>query len=142
MNSQFTPLDKAFPMTEQITLTLPSEVYQQAEVLARRSGRSVGEVLTETIELSLRPLGMPAKEEAAPETWSDEEVRAGADLQMAVDEDQRLSDLLQRQQAGLLTNAERGELASLMDLYQRLLLRKAQALREAVRRRLRGPVEP
>jgi hypothetical protein len=42
----------------------------------------------------------------------------------------------------LLTNAERGELASLMDLYQRLLLRKAQALREAVRRGLRGPLEP
>jgi hypothetical protein len=87
-------------MTEQITLTLPSDVYRQAEVLARRSGRSVGEVLTETIELSLRPLGTPATGEAAPENWSDEEVRARADLQMGPEEDQRLSDLLQGQQAG------------------------------------------
>ena len=80
--------------------------------------------------------------EVAPETWSDVEVRAGTDVQMPVAEDQRLSDLLQRQQAGSLTDAERGELASLIGLYQRLLLRKAQALREAVRRGLRDPLEP
>jgi hypothetical protein len=128
-------------MSEQITLTLPSEVFRQAEALARRAGRPVGDLLAETVELSLRPLGA-APDEPPPDAWSDEEVLAGADQQMPAAEDQRLSELLQRQQAGPLTSTERSDLNGLMALYQRLLLRKAQALREAVRRGLRGPVEP
>jgi hypothetical protein len=69
-------------------------------------------------------------------------VLAAADVQIPPAEDERLSDLLTRQQAGTLTDTERPELAALMELYQRLLLRKAQALREAVRRGLRAPLEP
>ncbi len=61
---------------------------------------------------------------------------------MPAAEDERLSDLLDRQQAGSLSVAERSELTALMALYQRLLLRKAQGLREAVRRGLRRPVQP
>jgi hypothetical protein len=41
----------------QITVTLPTEVLQRAEQLARCTGRSVDQLLAETIELSLRPLG-------------------------------------------------------------------------------------
>jgi hypothetical protein len=74
--------------------------------------------------------------------WSDQEALANADLQMAQAEDEQLSSLLDRQQAGLLTSSERSELGALMALYQRLLLRKAQGLREAVRRGLREPVQP
>ena len=128
-------------MTEQITLTLPSAVLQQAEILARRAGRPVGDLLAETIELSLQPLGETAPDELLPEAWSDEEILANADLQMPPAEDERLSDLLDRQQAGLLTTSERSELNALMGLYQRLLLRKAQGLREAVRRGIRGPLQ-
>jgi len=56
---------------------------------------------------------------------------------MAAVDDARLSMLLDHQQAGTLTSEERAELAALMQLYQVGLLRKAQALREAVRRGLR-----
>ncbi len=42
-------------MSEQITLTLPTAVYQQAEALARDAGRPVADVLVETIERSLCP---------------------------------------------------------------------------------------
>ena len=41
-------------MSEQIILTLPTAVYQQAEALARDSGRPVVEVLVERIERSLQ----------------------------------------------------------------------------------------
>jgi hypothetical protein len=51
-----------------------------------------------------------------------------------------LSDLLGRQQAGLLTDAERAELSKLMQVYQTKLLQKVQALHEAVRRGLREPL--
>ena len=82
------------------------------------------------------------RDEPLPDAWSDEETLANAELQMPAAEDERLSDLLDRQQAATLSAAERSELAALMALYQRLLLRKAQGLREAVRRGLRGPIEP
>jgi hypothetical protein len=61
---------------------------------------------------------------------------------MPAAEDQRLSILLHQQQAGSLTDAERPELTALMQAYQQQLLLKAQALREAVRRGLRGPLQP
>lgn len=57
-------------------------------------------------------------------------------------QDQRLSDLLDRQKGGELRADERVELIALMQAYQDGLFRKAQALREAVRRGLRAPLEP
>ena len=72
----------------------------------------------------------------------DEEVLALTALQMKPAQDRRLSLLLGRQQAGSLTKVERFELFTLMQVYQEGLLRKAQALREAVRRGLREPLEP
>jgi hypothetical protein len=50
--------------------------------------------------------------------------------------------LLERQQAAALSTDERTELRGLMQTYQESLLRKARALREAVRRGLRGSPAP
>ncbi len=129
-------------MSAQITVTLPEEVLQRAELWAQRAGRSVADLLAETIEVSLRPLGPPADGQRPLTTWSDDEVLKAADGGLTAVADQRLSDLLDRQQAGLLTETERAELSALMHLYQQGLLRKAQALREAVRRGLREPLQP
>ena len=63
-----------------------------------------------------------------------------SELQMEPDQDTRLSELLDRQQAGLLTEAERPELQALMQIYQESLLRKATALSEAVQRGLMEPL--
>jgi hypothetical protein len=61
---------------------------------------------------------------------------------MAPEQDRRLSVLLQKQQERVLSAAEQTELLLLMQVYQEGVLRKAQALREAVRRGLRTPLEP
>src|SRR5262245_37561192 len=127
--------------SDQITLTLPPGFLERARALARRAGRPVEELLTETLQLSLDPLGN-GSDDRPPESWSDEEVLAAADRQMPPSEDARLSELLARQQAGTLVASDRGELNALMGLYQRLLLQKAQGWREAVRRGLRPPVQP
>lgn len=55
-------------------------------------------------------------------------------------DDARLSELLYRQQATLLTNDEQQQLAALMHLYQVGLLRNAQAMRVAVERGLMEPL--
>jgi hypothetical protein len=52
-----------------------------------------------------------------------------------------MGQLLDRQQAGRLSEAARSELAALMQIYHENLVRKAQALSEAVRRGLLGPLE-
>ena len=72
---------------------------------------------------------------------SDEEVVALTELQMLPEQDRRLSTLLQKQQERTLSAPEQAELILLMQVYQEGLLRKAQALREAVQRGLRAPLE-
>src|SRR4051812_28005916 len=119
-------------MSEQITLTLPSGLYQRVEAFARRSGRPMGELLAETIEITLTSFV----------DCTDEEVMAATEITMADADNQRLSELLGRQSEGELRPGERGELADLMSLYERMLVHKAKALQEAVRRGLRGPLEP
>jgi hypothetical protein len=126
-------------MSTQIALTLPEQVYQQAKRLAWLTNCKVNELLTEAITLSLAPV-TAAGESAPPMTeLSDQEVLALTRLEMPAAQDRQLSRLLHRQQAGRLTSRQRAELIALMQVYQEGLLRKAQALREAVRR---GLIEP
>jgi predicted DNA-binding protein len=130
-------------MLDQITVTLPTEILQRAEQLARCTGRSVDQLLAETIELSLRPLGTSSLPEEGMAEWSDEQVlEAADDSGLSTAEDRRLSELLHRQQAGTLSAEERPQLTGLMEVYQTQLLRKARALGEAVRRGLRPPLPP
>jgi hypothetical protein len=126
-------------MDAQITVTLPEELLRRAELLARRTGRALPDLLTETITLSLQPLGTTTPSEDL-HTCPDEQVQAESELEMLPAEDNRLSLLLDRQQEGTLAPAERAELTSLLHKYQCLLLRKAQALQESVRRGLREPL--
>jgi hypothetical protein len=126
----------------QITVNLPEEVVQRAQRVAERAGRPVEDLLAETIELSLRPLGAAFGGDRPITDWSDQEVLAGIGTELPPADDARLSQLLDQQQAGPIALAERAELALLLESYQSGLLHKAQALREAARRGLRGPLQP
>lgn len=125
-------------MSTQITLTLPDTVYGRAESLAYMTGQSVADVLVTTITLSLPELSTEDENNSSVEVLSDAEVLSLADAQMEPDKAQQLSKLLDRQQAGVLSEAERARLHNLMHHYNTGLLRKAQALQEAVRRGLRS----
>jgi hypothetical protein len=129
-------------MSTEIILTLPDDVLRRAQLLAQRSRRPVGEVLTEALELSFNPMATRAVREEPMANWSDAQVLAATDAHLSESDDARLGELLDRQQACLLTPAERVETAGLMEQYQKGLLSKAQALREAVRRGLREPLQP
>ncbi len=125
-------------MSTRVILNLPDEVYNQAELM----NQDVPHVLAETIESVLSPLGASGGELTPVGKLSDSEVLAAADLRMEEAQGRRLGRLLDRQQAGRLREAERNELAALMQVYHECLVRKAQALREAVRRGLREPLAP
>ena len=123
-------------MSTQLTLDLPENLVARAQTIAQRVGQSVNDLLAESIELSLKPWGMVLDGDIHQS--GDDDVLNACDLQ----DDCRLTELLQRQQAETLPVHEQAELASLMQVYQEGLVRKAEALREAVRRGLRQPVQP
>lgn len=132
-------------MNKPITLNLPEDVYKRAEGLAQLIGRDLTDVLVEAISLSLSstsPINDSDRDRAESlKSLSDREVMAMSELQMESEQDLRLSQLLSKQQADTLSEAERPELWTLMQIYQTLLLKKAVALREAVSRGLREPLE-
>jgi hypothetical protein len=127
-------------MSTQITITLPDEVYQRSERFARLANRDIASVVADTIELSIPPISPEAAALEPVSALSDEQVMALTQLQMESEQDARLSDLLDRQQSGILTEIERIELQTLMQIYQEGLLRKATALSEAVKRGLMEPL--
>jgi hypothetical protein len=127
-------------MTVPVTLNLPEDLYQRAANFANLLGKDVMEVLVDTLTLSLAPIGTQSGVMPAVTTLSDQNVLALSESRLQPKDDQRLSELLSKQQEGLLTQDEQSELLGLMQIYQEGLLRKAQALRESVQRGLREPL--
>ncbi|MBC5796516.1 hypothetical protein H5968_15510 [Sphaerospermopsis sp. LEGE 00249] len=123
-------------MSNQITITLPDEIYQKAEHFARLANRDLASVLVDTIQFSIPPISQEAANLEPVSKLSDQQVLELTELQMKPEEDSRLTELLDRQQAGILTESEHPELQALMQIYQEGLLRKATALSEAVKRGL------
>ena len=127
-------------MSTEITITLPDEVYQRAERLARLANRDLASILADMIQIDLPPVSPDVTTLEPVSALSDEEILALTQLQMEPDRDARLSQLLACQQAGILTETERPQLQFLMQIYQEGLLRKATALSEAVKRGLIPPL--
>jgi hypothetical protein len=127
-------------MSTQITITLTDDVYQKADQFARLANRDLASVLADTIQSSIPNISAAATILEPVSLLSDADVLAHTELQMEPSADIRLSELLDRQQAGILTDRERSELQLLMQTYQEGLLRKATALSEAVKRKLIKPL--
>lgn len=136
----FATLNKGDFMATEVILNLPDNVFNQAARLAELLNHDVPRVLAETIENALSPLGSQAVKLKPVEELSDRDVLTVADLRMDSRAGERMGELLERQQAGELNEMQRRELAALTQVYHENLVRKAQALREAVRRGLREPL--
>jgi hypothetical protein len=128
-------------MSTKVAITLTDEAYQQVERFSRLANRDVASVLAETIYASIPYVGEDVAELEPVADLPDEQVLALTQLQMEPEQDAELSRLLDRQQAGLLTQVEQLSLQSLMQIYQEGLLRKATALNEAVKRGLIEPLD-
>jgi hypothetical protein len=127
-------------MTVPVTLNLPEDLYQRAANFANLLGKDVMEVLVDTLTLFLDLIGTQSDVMPAVGTLSDQEVLALSESRLQPRDDERLSELLGKQQGGRLTQDEQSELLGLMQIYQEGLLRKAQALKESVQRGLREPL--
>ena len=119
-------------MTLQVTLTVSDRVLHTAQRIARQTRRPVESVLAEWLDQTATELPV--------EVLSDDEILALCDLSLPENQQDILSALLADNREGQLDEAGRAELDRLMGEYDRRLLRKAQALREAVKRGLREPL--
>lgn len=120
-------------MGQTITLDLPADVAQRAAAIARQTNRQVEDVLLEW-------LGRAATETPV-ESLPDDQVLALCDLEMSQGEQDELSALLARQREGALDDVARRQLDELMAIYRRGMVQKAQALKVAVERGLRPPLD-
>lgn len=129
-------------MSSQILVTLPDNIYERVQQLAKLTDKNLDEVVFTIIE-SAAPSNLQEFEVSIPiEQLNDDEVLAISQLQMLPEQDSRLSELLHKQQDNDINETERLELNALMRIYERGLLRKSEGLREAVMRGLRPPLEP
>ena len=122
-----------------ITVTLPEVLYERVKITAEASSRSVEEVCTQSIALSLPELedDLPSAvraELAALSLLSDAELGHIAHGRMREEDQTRLEMLAEVQKQRSLTTAEETLLAQLLEEAQHLMLRKAEAYRLLARR--------
>jgi len=118
---------------------LPDEVLNRAERLAVLTHRDVADVLAEAVSAVLPPVAA-VPEDRDVSKLSDAAVLRLANASLSPFGEDRLSELLDKQQSGTLTHAERLDLLSSIQVYEASWLRQAEALAEAVRRGLREPL--
>lgn len=119
-------------MSEIVTLEISEKVASRAREVAAHTRRRFEDVLVEWIDLVV---------DAPPvESLPDDQILTLCDMQMDQKQQRELGDLLARNREGLLGDAERVRLDELLQIYRRGMVRKAQALKVAVERRLRPPL--
>lgn len=126
-------------MSTEITLSLTDDLVGQAEILAKRTGRELGVVLSDVLHLSFDSIGSLTSNGKPWLECEDEEVLSCCELAFDKATEIRFSELLERQREEKLTENQRNELYSLMQQYKDGLLLKAEAINEAVRRGIRSP---
>jgi hypothetical protein len=115
-----------------LTLQIPESIEQEAHQIARRTQRPVESIIMEWLEF--------ARMEAPVESLSDERVLELCDQMLPVNQQAELSQLIDRNRNGDISPQEIIRLDELMDIYQRGMVRKAEAWKVAVERGLRPPL--
>ncbi len=118
----------------EISIKLPNSLYQDVSHLARAKKKSVAEVIKNAVKKAVADDTDTLDGSLAG--CSDDEVLGVANMKMPKEQNDRLSELLYKNQADTLTPLERNELEVIMFVYQIGNLRKAQGIAEAVMRGL------
>ena len=118
-------------MNQEITLQISDRIIQQATIAASKSRHRVEEVLSDWLE--------DVFEEKFTDKMSDEEVLKLTKIQISPADQERLSELLfKNREIGLDENEQR-ELDLMIEISERNMVKKSEALRVAVER---GLIEP
>lgn len=120
-------------MTDYV-VSIPETLYDKARRVAEQTARPVDDVIRARLEQSLdeMPLDLPDDERAelrALVYLSDDALWTMAREQMASEKQERMQVLMDKNTFGTITDEEYDELTQLVELGQRLTLRKAEAMK-------------
>ncbi len=115
-----------------VAVQMPQQLYSRLERLAELSRRSLESVVLQTLDSNIPPLPDDLPDEMRSdlsklENLGDEALWEIAQSTISLEQQQRMSELLRRNQEGTITEAERRGLAKLRKEADRLMLRKAYA---------------
>jgi hypothetical protein len=118
----------------EVTLNLPENVYRNFNKLAKKKHRRIEEVITDKLRDDFSFEDTDFEENVAG--WSDEDVLALANLKLPKEQANRMSELSELEQRGVINNVEKSELGMYLEIYNNANLRKACGIAEAVKRGL------
>lgn len=129
-------------MAIEVTLALPEDLVEDARRFGKATRRDVQTVLAGTLIMMWPTLGEVSNyiDDRPIASLSDAEVLALSRMKMTRSQSERLGELQSKGKEFGLTADERRELLELMQLSEIGILRKSEALAEAVQRGLRGPM--
>ncbi len=131
--------------TQTITLELSESLYRSARQIAEVTKRPIEEIVQESLTHTLPPLDDVEPDEAVTlarmSTLDDTALWEEANRILSSKEQTEMQTLLDRQNAGELTETETVRLQLLMGKYGRLLVRKSHAWLLLARRGYRVPVQ-
>ncbi len=117
--------------TQHITLQLPETVYQSARRVAQATHRPLDEVIAHSLAHTLPPLDDVPEEEAEAlamlSLLDDAQLWHVAEQTLPADDQAVVHELLDQQNAGILDTHGRGQLTTLLDSYNQIMLHKAHA---------------
>jgi len=119
-------------MTYTVTLELPDKIAQNARRIAVKTDQPLADVLIAWLEQMATELPV--------EELADDQVISLSNMELDAAVQSELSDLLAVNREGVLTARQRLRLEELMQIYRHNLVRKAQAVKVAVDRGLRPPL--
>lgn len=119
-------------MSYTVMLELPDNIAQNARQVAMQTERSITDVLLAWLDQAVAEIPV--------EELSDEQVLALNTMELETSVQAELSDLLALNREGTLPDRQRRRLDELMQIYRHNLVRKAAALKVAVDRGLRPPL--
>jgi hypothetical protein len=120
-------------MSQILALELPNALAAQARSLAAATNRRLEDAVVDWIGRAVT--------EPAVESLPDAELLALCEATLEAAEQAELSSLLARLREERLAETDRGRLDQLMGAYRRGLVLKARAVKEAVTRGLRSPLD-
>ncbi len=119
-------------MNQEITLQISERIIQQARIAASKNKHRVEEVLSDWLESVFQ--------EKFADKMSDEEILTLTKIQVSPTEQERLSELLFKNRETGLNKNEQHELDLMIEISERNMLQKSEALRVAVQRGLIKPL--
>ncbi len=118
----------------EVTVNLPENIYRNVSALALKTSREVEDVIADRIEADFCVENIDNEKLVA--SWPDADVLELANLNLPEAQSERMSELLNRQQEGVISNVEKSELEIYMEIYNHATVRKSKGILEAVKRGL------